>query len=174
MTHNDINNGWNPKSRFCGKLIQRHDYIWHFSVGLDDDLAMAWGEKHLGGKFVLHQLNNQFIETRMVTLLPMETVKANLHLSVEAFDGKWFYNSLGWNCEHWARLAATGNPVSYQVEQSLFGLLNGFGMFGLAWRPEAVEELKKYSADVIQMDMPGVEQTRVMSSDESIANSPVG
>src|SRR5215475_7702621 len=177
MIHSEITNAWNPKSKFCGKLIQRHDHIWHYSVGLDDDVAMAWGEKHLGGRLVLHQMNHQFIETKYITLLPMEEVLANLHLSIEAFDnGKWVYNSLGWNCEHWARLATTGKPVSYQVEQSLYGLLNGFGMFGLAWRNEAVPELEKYKAEIIpimQQEKPG-DARDVITGDEAVANSPVG
>lgn len=47
-----------------------------------------------------------------IAFSPGKTV-ARLEYAVEFF-GSWEYNVLGWNCEHLARLVATGEARCYQ------------------------------------------------------------
>jgi hypothetical protein len=58
-----------------------------------------------------------------------------------AFHNKWHYGVQGWNCEHWARLVVTGNPICYQTKEMLFGI---FDLGALNYRSEAIEELNKF------------------------------
>ncbi|MBD2210745.1 hypothetical protein H6G27_12765 [Nostoc linckia FACHB-104] len=52
-------------------------------------------------------------------------------IAYEIFKG-WHYGVLGWNCEHFARLVATGEAISYQIKESPLAFLNNNGYHPLA------------------------------------------
>ena len=142
-----IQQSWNPKSNRSGRLIQRFDGVLHYSVTLSDTCAIAWGpSKNLKiyseGCLQLHEINLKFTETQSVKYLKKCEVFENILASVAAFHHKWKYGVQGWNCEHWARLVATGHPISYQVKESGFGIFDLFGV--LHDRQEAIEQLNRY------------------------------
>jgi len=53
----------------------------------------------------------------------------------------WLYSLIGWNCEHWARLVTTGQPISYQMRSWPGYLLNTVMGGKLHWRGEAIPHL---------------------------------
>ncbi|MCL1470048.1 hypothetical protein [Argonema antarcticum] len=154
MTFNDnseliqkIQRCWNPLSKRSGTLVQRFDGVWHYSVALSDTSAIAWGPSEAGqlydrGCLRIHELGHEFKDAIPVPYLSKDEILQNLIASVLAFDNKWKYGVQGWNCEHWARLAVSGQPISYQVKEQGFGIFDVFGV--LYFRGEAVPELNKY------------------------------
>ena len=64
----DITSAWDPSSHRCGRLIQRFDGFWHYSVALSDSQAIAWGPVNSGwwlddGQLVIHPITLEFIDT---------------------------------------------------------------------------------------------------------------
>ena len=128
-----INERWDPPSPRCGRLIQRLNWVWHYSVALSDSWAIAWGPEHDNrpadeGRLIVHSLTPEFSDAQQVAYLPLPDIYGNLIASVSAFNGEWRYGLQGWNCEHWARLVVSGEAVSYQIAQTLFGGLDALGI----------------------------------------------
>jgi hypothetical protein len=124
-----INERWDPTSPRCGRLIQRLNRVWHYSVALSDSWAIEWGpEGGPGlageGRLTVHSITPEFFDTKKVAYLPLPDIYANLIASVTAFHGAWRYGMHGWNCEHWARLVVSGEAVSYQVAQTGWGIFD--------------------------------------------------
>jgi hypothetical protein len=133
---------WKPDDERCGHLVQRHEVVWHYSVALSNDMAVAWGgAPHHTGSMRMHAIDPRFTDTINVTYLPIADIYLNLLGSVLAFHENWNYG-VGWNCEHWARLVSTGQPKSYQVSQCLLGILD---MLGFGWRGEAIAYLASHT-----------------------------
>ncbi|HEY9853524.1 MAG TPA: hypothetical protein V6D28_28900 [Leptolyngbyaceae cyanobacterium] len=138
---------WNPLSKRSGTLVQRFDGFWHYSVALSDTSAIAWGPSQAGqlynrGCLRIHELGDKFKDAISVPYLNKDEILENLIASVLAFHNKWKYGVQGWNCEHWARLVVSDQPISYQVKEQGFGIFDVFGVLYL--RGEAILELNKY------------------------------
>jgi hypothetical protein len=82
-----------------------------------------WGD----GRLSVHAIDAAYRDATNVNYLPLAEIYRNLLASVSAFHQVWRYGVQGWNCEHWARLVATGDPVSYQVAQNWLGIFDFFG-----------------------------------------------
>ena len=138
---NSIEEYWRPSDERCGRLIQKQGWVTHYSVALSSHTAMAWGGVELGSKgcLVTHDIGPEFSDTQWVMHLPLDDIKRNLLGSVAAFHNEtWLYSLIGWNCEHWARLVTTGEPICYQVRDFFpFNIFIG----GQHWRGEAIPHL---------------------------------
>lgn len=142
-----IQESWNPHSNRSGVLVQRFDGVWHYGVALSDNIAISWGpnealQLYRKGCLAIHELGREFKDAVGVVCLSKDEVLKNLIASVPAFHNKWNYGVQGWNCEHWARLVASGQPISYQVKEKGYGFFDIFGT--LYFRAEALEEINKY------------------------------
>lgn len=138
---------WNPLSKRSGTLVQRFDGLWHYGVALSDTSAISWGPRETSklydkGCLVIHCLGYEFRDAVQVSYLLKDEIFENIIASVSAFHNKWNYGVQGWNCEHWARLVVSGQPISYQIKEQGFGIFDVFGV--LYFRGEAVTELNKY------------------------------
>ena len=138
---------WNPSSKRSGVLVQRFDGVWHYSVALSDTAAISWGPSeelqiYHQGCLVIHGLGHEFRDAVQVSYLSEDEIFENLIASVPAFHNKWKYGVQGLNCEHWARLVVSAQPISYQVKEQGFGVFDAFGV--LYFRGEAIEQLNKY------------------------------
>lgn len=142
-----IQERWNLLSTRSGILVQRFDGVWHYGVALSDTSAISWGpskalQLYHRGSLEVHQLGREFKDAIQVSYLSKDEILKNLIASVQAFHNKWEYGVQGWNCEHWARLVVSGQPISYQVKEQGFGLFDAFGV--LHFRGEAIEQLNKF------------------------------
>lgn len=103
----------NIGSHRYGKLLNWPDPvwpIWHYGIGLSDthifDTGAGWmAFEKVDAKFVigvdhLHQ--------------PSQKVISRLKLALQKFEA-WNYHLIGWNCEHLARLVATGEARCYGI-----------------------------------------------------------
>jgi hypothetical protein len=109
-----INERWDPTSPRCGRLIQRLNRVWHYSVALSDSWAIEWGpEGGRGlageGRLTVHSITPEFFDTKKVAYLPLPDIYANLIVSVTAFHGAWRYGM---------------HAVSYQVAQTGWGIFD--------------------------------------------------
>src|SRR5262245_55472334 len=149
---------WRPSHSRCGKLVQRRDAFWHYSVAVSNTHALAWsGIPHETGHMTMHEIGPEFTETVNVVYLFRDQVRDNLIASVFAFHNVWQYG-WGWNCEHWARLVATGEPKSYQVANAFFGVLN---LFGFCYRSEAIPWLNGNLSSLKEGNFPGIKNLPV-------------
>ncbi|MFB2880946.1 hypothetical protein [Floridanema aerugineum] len=143
----EIKKCWKPLDSRAGRLVQRFDGVWHFSVALSETFAISWGPReasqlHEIGSLRVHSLGSEFTDAVKVPYLSKNEILENLIASVSAFHYKWKYGFQGWNCEHWAGLAVSGQPISYQVKEQGFGIFDLFGV--LHFRGEAIEHLNKH------------------------------
>jgi hypothetical protein len=97
------------------------NFYWHYAVAIGN-WAISWGPVTPGaiegdrGQIRANLMDTRYTEAINVDYLTREEIAENLLASFEAFDNKWNYSFVGWNCEHWARLVTTGIPVCYQVD----------------------------------------------------------
>jgi len=139
---------WNPSLIRSGLLVQRFEnYFWHYGVALSSTSAISWGpiqasQMYHRGCLNVHELGSEFRDAIQVPYLEKDEIFKNLIASVPAFHNKWEYGFQGWNCEHWARLVVSGQPISYQVKEQGLGSFDAFGV--LYFRGEAIDQLRKY------------------------------
>lgn len=143
----EIKKRWKPLDCRAARLVQRFDGVWHFSVALSETFAISWGPSEASqpyhiGCFRVHSLGSEFTDAVKVPYLSTDEILENLIASVSAFHSKWKYGVQGWNCEHWARLVVSGQPISYQIKEQGFGIFDLFGV--LHFRGEAIEYLNKH------------------------------
>jgi len=147
----DIHAHWRPASGQAGTLVQRYDnFFWHYGVALSSTHAISWGPQTTGnphtlGQLVIHELGPLFQDAIHVPYLKPTDILANLIASVPAFHLRWNYGFQGWNCEHWARLVVSGQPICYQVKEQGFGLADVFGT--LHFRGEAITEMDHWKSE---------------------------
>jgi hypothetical protein len=85
------------------------DPFWHYGIGLSDSSIFDTGQ----GLRVFHRKEaRQVIGVEGIAYSPDRVIQRLKH-AVTVFQD-WDYNFLGWNCEHLARLVATGRPRCYQ------------------------------------------------------------
>ncbi|SRR6266404_2096393 len=127
-----IRSEWRSHSPRAGRIIHHCCGIWHYSVALSDSSAVSWGPHQKGmwgsGRISVHPIDPACRDVTNVHYLALAEIYRNLLASVAAFHHLWRYGIHGWNCEHWARLVATGDPVSYQVAQTGWGVFDIFGI----------------------------------------------
>jgi hypothetical protein len=127
-----IRSEWQPQSPRAGRIVHYYCGIWHYSVALSDSSAVSWGPHKTGmwgsGRLTVHLINPACRDVTNVHYLALAEIYQNVLASVVAFHDAWRYGVQGWNCEHWARLVATGDPVSYQVAQTWLGVFDIFGV----------------------------------------------
>jgi hypothetical protein len=88
----------------------------------------AAGRHSASWKFIL--LRAPFLSRRKFpTYRSQRYTPIYLHL-FQAFHHLWHYGVHGWNCEHWARLVVSGDPVSYQFAQTGWGILTFSECYG--------------------------------------------
>jgi hypothetical protein len=109
-----------------GTLLHHPDLqnpnILHYSVQLNDYDSLAWEPIHPDrqkdtGKLAIWTIDwNRFEPAKWVNHLPKDRIKQFMHLSVEQFHENWQYELFRFNCEHWARLVATGDCRCSQIQ----------------------------------------------------------
>jgi len=128
----NIRDRWDPVSLLAGQLILRPSGVWHYGVALSDSYAMSLGPVRSGwfalGQLEVHPLDEAFSVATQVAYLAKSEIYANLLASASAFHHVWHYGFQGWNCEHWARLVVSGDPISYQLAQTGWGVFDIFGV----------------------------------------------
>jgi hypothetical protein len=124
----------NPNSKVYGKLLEwQEGSIDHYAIGLSDDYMFS-----PGGIFSVIQTSKYTLKLTPTKALPPHLVIQRLIYALDCFK-TWNYGLLGWNCEHYARLVATNEALSYQVKFSPLAFLNNGG-----YHPEAVNIFQKY------------------------------
>jgi hypothetical protein len=146
---NKISQYWNPKAKRCGRLLHKRDWVFHYGVGLSNEKMISWSGLENGskGSLVIHDIAPDYWDAQWISLLPKAQVYRNILGSVSAFHNeRWHYHFLGWNCEHWARLAATGQPICYQMTDFPGWFIDVFTGKQLHWRGEAIPHLAAHIA----------------------------
>ena len=122
-------------SKFYGKLVNWYSHgAWHYGIGLSNDYTFDLGEN----LDTFHKGDRQIkLVIKVKQFPPDKTIQRLIH-SLSCFKN-WNYGLLGWNCEHYSRLVATNEAISYQVKKSLLAFLNHGG-----YHPTAVKMLASY------------------------------
>jgi hypothetical protein len=142
---------WQPCEERSGRLIYRPQGYLHYGVAVSDSFMISWGPSKPGsledlGILTLEPLSSDLVDARHVSYQCKERIFLNLIASIPAFHARWRYGMQGWNCEHWARLVTTGDPVSYQIAETGFGLLDVTG--SLRRHRSAQDHLSHYVNEV--------------------------
>ncbi|MDJ0632460.1 MAG: hypothetical protein QNJ34_04630 [Xenococcaceae cyanobacterium MO_188.B29] len=124
----------NPNSGIYGKLLEwQEGFTNHYAIGLSDEYMFSPGER-----FSVLQTSQYNLKLTPTKALHSHLVIQRLIYALDCFK-KWNYGLLGWNCEHYARLVATNEALSYQVKFSPLAFLNNGG-----YHPDAVNIFQKY------------------------------
>jgi len=108
-----------------GRLLQHRDKknpnILHYSVQLNHSDSLAWEPSNSGkekdrGKLAIWPIKNNF-KPDQTKSWSKENINKALHISVKEFHENWLYELYRFNCEHWARLVATGDCRCYQIAE---------------------------------------------------------
>ena len=91
-----------------------------------------------GEIFSVIKTSNYTLKLTPTKALPSDLVIQRLIYALDCFK-TWNYGLLGWNCEHYSRLVATNEALSYQVKFSPLAFLNNGG-----YNPDAVNFFQKY------------------------------
>ena len=109
-----------------GRLLQHRDRnnpnILHYSVQLNDWESLAWEPVHGGkekdtGRLAIWQIDWQYFQVDRTLPQDKERVNRSMHISAKEFHEQWQYELYRFNCEHWARLVATGDCRCYQIAE---------------------------------------------------------
>lgn len=134
-----------------GRLLNwqnRPDPFWHYGIGLSDSSIFDTGQ----GLRVFHREESNFvIGVDHIAYSPDQVIKRLKH-AVAVFHG-WNYNYLGWNCEHLARLVATGRPRCYQ-SKAIWMLCN------MTSKGDHKSALKTFNSYLLAQDPDLVERGR--------------
>jgi hypothetical protein len=103
-----------PRSQRYGRLLNWQnpsDPFWHYGIGLSDRYIFDTGK----GLQPFEKKDAKIVEgIESIVFSPQQTIDRLIH--AHFVFGDWAYSSLGWNCEHLARLIATDEPKSYQCQ----------------------------------------------------------
>ena len=115
----------------------------HFAVRINEKNVIEWTEREVGGpgSLRINEYKNEYYEWPFhrvmdAKLLDRGRIYKNIAKSFNCFDEKWIYSLWGWNCEHWARLVTTGQPLSYQTKGLISATVGHFE------NPDAVRVLR--------------------------------
>jgi len=121
-------------SQYYGRLLEWHsDFVNHYGIGLSDQYLFSTGEYPA----VIPTSKHPLKMTPTKALKP-DLVMERLIYSLDCFK-HWHYGLLGWNCEHYARLIATNQALSYSVKESPLAFFNNGG-----YNPDAVRVFNEY------------------------------
>jgi hypothetical protein len=150
-----------------GRLLQHRDRqnpnILHYSVQLNDRDSLAWepinsGKEKDTGRLAIWEIDWQRFQVDRTLHQDRQRVRQAMHISVGEFHEQWQYELYRFNCEHWARLVATGDCRCYQIAEvkklervPVFGLL----IVGIAGVVTGAWEENGYARELI--DRAGVE-----------------
>ena len=112
--HSSLKCRLEPKSYRYGRLLNWQnppDPFWHYGIGLSDSEIFDTGQ----GLRPFHRKAAKLVVLSQDEIIAPPIVIRRLSAAVEFFDS-WEYNFLGWNCEHLARLVATGKARCYQSQ----------------------------------------------------------
>ena len=123
----------NPNSKLYGRLLEWSDITNHYGIGLSDDYLFSTGEFP-----AILETSNYKLKLTPCKALEGDLVIERLIYALDCFK-TWHYGLLGWNCEHYARLVATNEALSYQVKLSPLAFLNNGG-----YNPDAVRVFSEY------------------------------
>jgi hypothetical protein len=108
-----------------GQLIYCRDHqfrgLLQYAVCLSSELALQWAplqpQPSALGTFVLEKVSRRrYSAAKWVDSAVPHKLADALHHSIDVFHQRWQYELYQFNSEHWARLAATGQCCSFQVE----------------------------------------------------------
>jgi len=139
----DIQSKIDPESIFYGKLLNWWNRNWHYGIGLSDRWIFDTGQsmhpfecRNVGIRFVLN--------IDHISFPPDQTIHRLIH-AIRRF-GWWNYGLLGWNCEHFARLVATDEPVCYEILNQPWPI--SYFIRGNFRHPHAKQDFRVYLAEV--------------------------
>lgn len=102
--------------------------IYHYKIQLNDKEHIGWGpvgEMPFGkpGCMRTEPIDWKNIQyAKWVEHRKQDWIAMAMHRSAEIFHDQWEYSLASFNCEHWARLVATGVARCHQISLSkLFG-----------------------------------------------------
>lgn len=99
-------------SGLFGRLLNWTDgFVWHYGIGLSDAHIFDTGQGLRVFQCSFRPKLVIGVEDQLFT--PVQTIERLLH-ALRVFQ-HWDYGLLGWNCEHFARLVAHDDPISYEV-----------------------------------------------------------
>ena len=131
---NEIETKANSGSKLYGKLLEwQEGCANHYAIGLSDDYMFS-----PGGIFAVIRTSKYQLKMTPTKALESNLVIKRLIYALDCFK-TWDYGLLGWNCEHYSRLVATNEALSYQVKFSPLAFLNHGG-----YNPDAVNLFQKY------------------------------
>jgi hypothetical protein len=110
-----------------GRLLHHRDLqnpkILHYSVQLNESDSIGWEPVRCDrqkdtGRLAIWSIDwNRFQPAKWVTQWERERINRALHVSVKEFHECWQYELFRFNCEHWARLVATGDCRCFQIAE---------------------------------------------------------
>lgn len=111
---------WNETDQYNSKLMMLKQRVTHYSIALSDNWLISWIPANSrfacdSGTFKIYPLASDWEVAKWVHYLDKADIKENLMRSIDVFHQKWNYFFFNWNCEHWARLVSTGDPICYQI-----------------------------------------------------------
>jgi hypothetical protein len=153
---------WDNTSPVAGHLFKRSlaglPGALHYAVRLNSDHVIEWRPSHNGqawdrGVLMIEAYSPDFQRVRDIEYLKRDRIIQNILSSIHCFHAQWDYCVRGWNCEHWARLVACGDPISYQARELYFSIGTMTG--GHFRNPDAFRKLVETEAPPItQPDSP--------------------
>lgn len=130
------------KSQFYGKLLQwKSNGVWHLGIGLSDNYIFDTGQNWISFNRNDLAKNVQVKLVNDVDAFPPDQVIERLSDALSCFR-TYEYGVLGWNCEHLARLVATGDPICYQVKETIVPFISALNHYGV--HPEARQLFDNY------------------------------
>jgi hypothetical protein len=131
----------------------------HIAVRLSWKKVICWRERSLGapGYLAISDYEtpageDRFHRIRDARCLKKDVILKSLLASCECFHERWIYSLWGWNCEHWARLVATGDPVSFQTRGPIAVTIGHFR------NPDALRVLSDSMLGCARLNSAGLEQ----------------
>lgn len=145
-----------------GRLLQHRDLhdsnTLHYSVQLNDSESLAWepvrsGKQKDTGRIAIWSIDWNRFQPDQARHWEREQINQALHVSMKEFHENWHYELYRFNCEHWARLIATGDYRCYQIAdfkklQKI--LVLGFLVVGVAGAVTGAWEHNGYAQEVVE------------------------
>lgn len=145
-----------------GRLLQHRDRqdpnTFHYSVQLNDFDSLAWEPMNAGrqkdtGRLAFWSIDGDRFKLDQTPHRQKEQINKALYVSVKEFHENWDYELYRFNCEHWARLIATGDCRCYQIAE--FKKLQeipvlGFLIVGVAGDATGAWEHNGYAQKVVE------------------------
>ncbi len=148
---------------------------------LNDFDSLAWEPVHSGqekdtGRIAVWPIDWNHFQPDHSPHQKKERINQALHTSVKEFHESWHYELYRFNCEHWARLIATGDCRCYQIAE--FKKLDqipvvGFLIVGVAGAVTGAWEHNGYAQEIIEKAYLGIDDVSEVSAEVNSSNSIV-